>query len=40
MLGIPGVRESVGTQVVSMRGCISCMIWTFHIMVTNCMECD
>ena len=24
-LGIPGVRESVGTQVVSMRGRISCM---------------
>ena len=24
--GIPSVRESVGTQVVSMRGCISCMI--------------
>ena len=24
--GILGVRESVGTQVVSMRGCISCMI--------------
>ena len=32
-LAIGGVRESVGTQVVSMRGCISCMIRTFHIML-------
>ena len=26
-LAIAGVRESVGTQVVSMRGRISCMPW-------------
>ena len=24
-LGIPGARESIGTQVMSMRGHISCM---------------
>ena len=30
-LSIPSVRESVGTQIVSMRGRISCMVQTFHI---------
>ena len=39
-LDIPSVRKSVGTQVVSMRGRISCMIQTFHIISHNCMKCD
>ena len=37
---IVGVSELVGTQVVSTRGCISCMIQTFHIILHNCMKCD
>ena len=32
-LAIVGVGELVGTQVVSTRGRISCMIRTFHIML-------
>ena len=39
-LAIVAVWESVGTQVVRMRGCISCMIQTFHIILHNCMKCD
>ena len=37
-LAIADVGESVGTQVMSMRGCISCMIRTFHIMLHKLYE--